>query len=311
MKTKIPFAGRTLFLTCVAVTISSLVATKLVQLQITPPALASKKAADELIDRERIPAQRGIIMDRNEELLTNNIQSAELVADRYHLREITAVVEGLAYNQAIHDPRWDTLTDDKERRRLVYNYRAKLLSNAKADMTEEEKADYTLVLKGHLQLQNAHFPAGTCGTQLDALARIAMWKCGINYLHGTGHGIGHFLCVHEGPHQVRMNHVPTLLEPGMILTDEPGIYKAGRHGIRIENTLLIAPSQETEFGKFYRFEPLTLCPIDKKAIVTEMLSEEELTWLNDYHQMVYKRLSPLLDESEQTWLKEATNPIKR
>ncbi len=140
MKTKIPFAGRTLFLTCVAVTISSLVATKLVQLQITPPALASKKAADELIDRERIPAQRGIIMDRNEELLTNNIQSAELVADRYHLREITAVVEGLAYNQAIHDPRWDTLTDDKERRRLVYNYRAKLLSNAKADMTEEEKA---------------------------------------------------------------------------------------------------------------------------------------------------------------------------
>ena len=140
MKTKIPFAGRTLFLTCVAVTISSLVATKLVQLQITPPALASKKAADELIDRERIPAQRGIIMDRNEELLTNNIQSAELVADRYHLREITAVVEGLAYNHAIHDPRWDTLTDDKERRRLVYNYRAKLLSNAKADMTEEEKA---------------------------------------------------------------------------------------------------------------------------------------------------------------------------
>ena len=178
-------------------------------------------------------------------------------------------------------------------------------------LTEEEKADYTLVLKGHLQLQNAHFPAGTCGTQLDALARIAMWKCGINYLHGTGHGIGHFLCVHEGPHQVRMNHVPTLLEPGMILTDEPGIYKAGRHGIRIENTLLIVPSQETEFGKFYRFEPLTLCPIDKKAIVTEMLSEEELTWLNDYHQMVYKRLSPLLDESEQTWLKEATNPIKR
>jgi Xaa-Pro aminopeptidase len=178
-------------------------------------------------------------------------------------------------------------------------------------LTEEERIDYTLVLKGHLQLQNAHFPAGTCGTQLDVLARSAMWKCGINYMHGTGHGIGHFLCVHEGPHQVRMNHVPTLLEPGMILTDEPGIYKAGRHGIRIENTLLIVPAQETEFGKFYKFEPLTLCPIDKKAIVTEMLSDEELTWLNEYHQMVYNRLYPLLNKDEQTWLKEATNPIKR
>ena len=178
-------------------------------------------------------------------------------------------------------------------------------------LTDEEKTDYTLVLKGHLQLQNAHFPAGTCGTQLDVLARSAMWKCGINYMHGTGHGIGHFLCVHEGPHQVRMNHVPTLLEPGMILTDEPGIYKAGRHGIRIENTLLIVPAQETEFGKFYKFEPLTLCPIDKKAIVTEMLTDEELTWLNEYHQMVYDRLCPLLDSEEKEWLKTATNPIKR
>ena len=178
-------------------------------------------------------------------------------------------------------------------------------------LTEEEKTDYTLVLKGHLHLQNAHFPAGTCGTQLDVLARSAMWKCGINYMHGTGHGIGHFLCVHEGPHQVRMNHVPTLLEPGMIITDEPGIYKAGRHGIRIENTLLIVPAQETEFGKFYKFEPLTLCPIDKKAIVMEIMTDEELTWLNEYHQMVYNRLCPLLDKEEQTWLKEATTPIKR
>ena len=182
---------------------------------------------------------------------------------------------------------------------------------ALGSLTEEEKTDYTLVLKGHLHLQNAHFPAGTCGTQLDVLARSAMWKCGINYMHGTGHGIGHFLCVHEGPHQVRMNHVPTLLEPGMILTDEPGIYKAGRHGIRIENTLLIVLAQETEFGKFYKFEPLTLCPIDKKAIAMEIMTDEELTWLNEYHQMVYNRLCPLLDKDEQTWLKEATTPIKR
>ena len=178
-------------------------------------------------------------------------------------------------------------------------------------LTEEEKTDYTLVLKGHLQLQNAHFPAGTCGTQLDVLARSAMWKCGINYLHGTGHGIGHFLCVHEGPHQIRMNHMPTLLEADMIVTDEPGIYKAGRHGIRIENTLLIVPAQETEFGKFYKFEALTLCPISKEAISIHLLSDEELVWLNEYHQMVYNRLYPHLNEEEQTWLKEATSPLKR
>ena len=178
-------------------------------------------------------------------------------------------------------------------------------------LTDEEKTDYTLVLKGHLQLQNAHFPAGTCGTQLDVLARSAMWKYGVNYLHGTGHGIGHFLCVHEGPHQIRMNHVPTPLEPGMLVTDEPGIYKANRHGIRIENTLLVVPAQETEFGKFYRFEPLTLCPIDKKAIATDMLSDEELAWINNYHQLVYNRLSPLVSKDEEIWLKEATNPIKR
>lgn len=178
-------------------------------------------------------------------------------------------------------------------------------------LTEEEKKDYTLVLKGHLHLQNAHFPAGTCGTQLDVLARIAMWKAGINYLHGTGHGIGHFLCVHEGPHQIRMNHMPPLLEPGMIVTDEPGIYKSGRHGIRTENTLLIVPAQETEFGKFYRFEPLTLCPIDKEAIAIDLMTDEELIWLNEYHQLVYHRLYPLLTEEEQAWLKEATNPLNR
>lgn len=178
-------------------------------------------------------------------------------------------------------------------------------------LTEEEKKDYTLVLKGHLQLQNAQFPAGTCGTQLDVLARIAMWKAGINYLHGTGHGVGQFLSVHEGPHQVRMNHMPTLLEPGMTLTDEPGIYKAGRHGIRIENTLVIVPAQESEFGTFYKFEPLTLCPIDKEAILIDMLNDEELNWFNEYHQMVYNRLKPFLNEQEQAWLEEATSPLKR
>ena len=178
-------------------------------------------------------------------------------------------------------------------------------------LTQEEKKDYTLVLKGHLQIQNVEFPAGTCGTQLDVLARAAMWKAGINYLHGTGHGIGHFLCVHEGPHQIRMNHVPTPLEPGMIVTDEPGIYKAGRHGIRIENTLLIVPAQETEFGIFYKFEPLTLCPISKDAIVIEMMTHEEVEWFNTYHQQVYQKLSPHLNKEEQEWLQKATAPINK
>lgn len=179
------------------------------------------------------------------------------------------------------------------------------------ELSEEEKTDYTLVLKGHLQIQNLHFPQGTCGTQLDAFARMAMWKCGINYLHGTGHGVGQYLCVHEGPHQFRMNHMPTLLEPGMNITNEPGIYKAGKHGVRTENVLLVVPAQKTEFGKFYKFEPLTMCPIDKEAIVTDMMTDEEITWFNEYHQLVYERLNPYLNTEEQAWLKEATAPLKR
>ncbi|MCI5664528.1 MAG: aminopeptidase P family protein [Mediterranea sp.] len=175
--------------------------------------------------------------------------------------------------------------------------------------TEEERIDFTLVLKGFLQLMNVVFPDGTCGTQLDVLARQSMWKAGINYLHGTGHGVGSFLCVHEGPHQIRMNHMPTILKPGMTLTDEPGIYKAGKHGVRTENTLLIVPAQETEFGNFYRFEPLTLCPIDKAPIIKEMLSTEEVQWFNEYQQLVYERLAPHLDEEERIWLKEATSAL--
>ncbi|MGN0258385.1 MAG: aminopeptidase P family protein [Bacteroides sp.] len=176
--------------------------------------------------------------------------------------------------------------------------------------TEEERTDYTLVLKGFLALMNAEFPAGTCGTQLDVLARQAMWKRGINYLHGTGHGVGSYLCVHEGPHQIRMNHMPTLLKAGMTVTDEPGIYKAGKHGIRTENTLLIVPAQETAFGPFFRFEPLTLCPIDKAPIEREMLTAEEVEWLNSYHRTVYEKLSPRLDAETREWLKEACSALE-
>lgn len=175
--------------------------------------------------------------------------------------------------------------------------------------TEEQKKDYTLVLKGFIQLAMAEFPKGTCGTQLDVLARLAMWKEGVNYGHGTGHGVGHFLNVHEGPHQIRMNNVPALLQPGMTVTNEPGIYRAGKYGIRTENTMLIVPSRETDFGEFYKFEQLTLCPIDTETIITEMLTEEEKNWLNNYHKMVNKKLSALLTEEERIWLDNATKEV--
>lgn len=177
-------------------------------------------------------------------------------------------------------------------------------------LSEEQKTDYTLVLKGFIALSRAEFPQGTCGTQLDVLARQFMWKTGINYGHGTGHGVGHFLNVHEGPHQIRMNHVPTPLCPGMTITNEPGIYKSGRYGIRTENTMLVVPSRETEFGVFYKFEPLTLCPIDKEAIRTDMLTQEETEWLDNYHQKVFEVLSPMLTATEQEWLKRATSPLQ-
>ena len=176
-------------------------------------------------------------------------------------------------------------------------------------VTEAQKKDYTLVLKGFIDLSMVVFPHGTCGTQLDILARQAMWKEGINYGHGTGHGVGHFLNVHEGPHQVRMNHVPAMMLPGMTITNEPGIYKAGEYGIRTENTMIVTEAMTTDFGAFYKLEPLTLCPIDKEAIIVEMLSPEEKAWFNQYHTHVYNELAPDLTAEEQEWLKDATAAI--
>ncbi len=176
-------------------------------------------------------------------------------------------------------------------------------------VTEEQKRVYTLVLKGHIQLELAKFPDGVSGPQLDALAREAMWREGMNYLHGTGHGVGSYLNVHEGPHQIRMEYKPAPLRAGMTVTDEPGLYLADRFGVRIENTLLITPYRETEFGRFLGMESLTLCPIDTAPIARELLTEEERAWLNDYHLLVYERLSPLLDDDEQAWLREATRPL--
>ena len=176
-------------------------------------------------------------------------------------------------------------------------------------LTDEEKRVYTLVLKGHIQVEICKFPSGSSGTQIDILARKDMWREGLNYLHGTGHGVGSYLNVHEGPHQIRMEWKPAPLVAGMTVTDEPGIYLAGRCGVRTENTLLVQPYRETEFGCFLQFEPLTLCPIDKTPIIMEMMTAEEIAWLNDYHQMVFDRLSPYLDADEKDWLREACAPL--
>lgn len=177
-------------------------------------------------------------------------------------------------------------------------------------VSEEMKHIYTLVLKAHIQLELVKFPDGASGTQLDAVGRECMWREGYNFLHGTGHGVGSYLCVHEGPHQIRMEWIPTPLRAGMTLTDEPGLYLAGKFGVRIENTVLISDYMSTEFGKFLQIEPLTLCPIDTTPIDVDMLLPEEIDWLNAYHHSVYEKLSPFLDEEEKIWLENATKPIK-
>lgn len=177
-------------------------------------------------------------------------------------------------------------------------------------VSEEMKHVYTLVLKAHIQLELVKFPDGASGTQLDAVGRECMWREGYNFLHGTGHGVGSYLCVHEGPHQIRMEWMPTPLRAGMTLTDEPGLYLAGKFGVRIENTVLISDYMSTEFGKFLQIEPLTLCPIDTTPIDVDMLLPEEIDWLNAYHHSVYEKLSPFLDEEEKIWLENATKPIK-
>ncbi len=176
-------------------------------------------------------------------------------------------------------------------------------------LTEEQCKVYTLVLKGHIQLQMLHFPDGASGTQLDAIARKDLWKAGYNYLHGTGHGVGSYLNVHERPHQIRMEWCPAELHAGMTVTDEPGVYLEGRFGIRIENTLLIIPSEETKCGRFLQFETLTLCPIDKRPIIRKMLTKEEIEWLNGYHETVFEKLSPFLDKAEKEWLRQVTLPL--
>ncbi len=175
--------------------------------------------------------------------------------------------------------------------------------------TEEERRDFTLVMKGHIALGTAIFPEGTCGIQLDALARQFLWKEGLSYLHGTGHGVGHFLNVHEGPQSIRLNYMPAPLTPGMLTSNEPGLYRTGVHGIRCENLVLTVQAFTTEFGNFYRFETMTLFPFDRSLFDTSLMTTEEISWVNGYHAMVYDRLLPLLDNDQAAWLREKTLPL--
>ncbi len=177
--------------------------------------------------------------------------------------------------------------------------------------TPQQRRDFTLVMKGHIALATAIFPEGTRGAQLDALARINLWKDGLSYLHGTGHGVGHFLNVHEGPQSIRLNENPTPLTPGMITSNEPGVYRAGQYGIRCENLVLTIPAMHTEFGQFYRFETLTLFPFDLALFDTSIMSDSEIEWLNTYHTTVRNRLTPHLSPAEQQWLNAKTAPLTR
>ena len=185
-------------------------------------------------------------------------------------------------------------------------------------VTDEQRHVYTLVLKGHIALARAVFPNRTKGTQLDVLARQFLWREGLNYLHGTGHGVGSYLSVHEGPQQIRMEWKPQPLVANMSITNEPGIYLAGRFGVRIENTMIVVPADTSKFfsvddeaerGSYLQLEPLTLCPIDKTPIVLDMLTDDERKWLNDYHALVYERLAPLLSSEERAWLREKTSEL--
>lgn len=180
---------------------------------------------------------------------------------------------------------------------------------ALGDITEEQRHAYTLVLKGHIGLAMAKFPERASGTQLDILARQAMWREGMNFMHGTGHGVGSYLNVHEGPHQIRMEWKPAPLVAGMTVTNEPGLYLEGKFGIRTENTMIVTPYKETAFGRFLQLEPLTLCPIDTAPIDFSMMTAEEIDWLNQYHKTVYEKLSPLLDDEEREWLNTACEAV--
>lgn len=181
---------------------------------------------------------------------------------------------------------------------------------ALGEPTARQRTDFTLVMKGHIALASAVYPEGTRGAQLDALARMPLWQHGLSYLHGTGHGVGHFLNVHEGPQSIRLNENPTPLMPGMVTSDEPGLYRAGQYGIRCENLVLTVPAMETEFGRFLKFETLTLFPFDRKLFDLSIMTPDEIRWVDEYHDRVRRELSPLLSDTENAWLADRTRPLR-
>jgi Xaa-Pro aminopeptidase len=175
--------------------------------------------------------------------------------------------------------------------------------------TSQQQTDFTLVLKGHIALATAIFPMGTRGSQLDVLARKALWDLGLNYGHGTGHGVGHFLNVHEGPQSIRAEENPVVLQAGMFMSNEPGLYRTNEYGIRIENLVHVVPAQKTEFGQFLQFETMTLFPIDRELIDITLLNEDEEMWIDEYHAEVVRKLSPSLTDEEVIWLENKCRPI--
>jgi len=177
--------------------------------------------------------------------------------------------------------------------------------------TVQQKVDFTLVLKGHIALSTAIFPVGTRGSQLDILARKAMWDLGLNYGHGTGHGVGHFLNVHEGPQNIRMDENPVVLQAGMFMSNEPGLYRTNQYGIRTENLIHVVPAQKTDFGQFLKFETVTLYPIDQVLIDIDLLTDAEIEWLNGYHKKVYDSIAPKLTGDEREWLNRKCAKLRR
>lgn len=289
---------------------------ELTEMKHLSPALSNGEGVEgQLIDREGVPQ-------------TELTLSAKLEAYRREQPLCMGIsfesIMGYGYHGAIvhYDPTPETDIPVKAEGLLLIDSGGQYLDGTTditrtiplGPLTWEMQRDYTLVLKGWIDLGSAVFPRGTNGTQLDGFARQAMWKHGINYLHGTGHGVGMFGTVHESidQHQFRMQWRPTPLLPGMTITCEPGIYIEGSHGVRHENTMLVVESPIGEgitFGPYYQFEALTLCPILTSPILKEMLTKEEIEWFNNYQQMVYDRLSPRLDDEHREWLREVTKAI--
>lgn len=288
--------------------------------------VAMVKWIKELTEMKSLPD--GQLVDRNGTPQTELTLSAKLEAYRLEQPLCMGIsfesIMGYGYHGAIvhYDPTPETDIPVKAEGLLLIDSGGQYLDGTTditrtiplGPLTYEMQRDYTLVLKGWIDLGSAIFPRGTNGTQLDAFARQAMWKHGINYLHGTGHGVGQFMSVHESidHHQFRMQWRPTPLLPGMTITCEPGIYIEGSHGVRHENTMLVTESPVGEgitFGPYYQFEALTLCPILTSPILIDMLNKEEKEWFNNYQQMVYDRLAPRLDEEHKAWLRKVTLPI--